>query len=59
MKIEIFLAPICNSKRVILAFILSRLLVTHRRDLVWKIGFVAPYTFIQLGTTANTTQSLF
>jgi hypothetical protein len=29
-----------------------------RRVLDWMIGFIAPYTFTQLGTTGNTVQLL-
>jgi hypothetical protein len=33
--------------------ILSRLGVTYRRVLDWMIGFIAPYTFTQFGTTGQ------
>jgi hypothetical protein len=33
--------------------------VPYKKGLDWMIGFVAPYTFTQFGTTDNTALSLF
>jgi hypothetical protein len=48
-----------NISRNTKKYILSRFRVKYKTGLNWRTRFIAPYTLTQLGTTDNTTLSLF